>query len=108
MWVLLITCAAMIGSAAYRTAPGRKFRSHSCVEQSADLHAYNRVFCGAVGCDSIIRATPFFSATGSVVLNSHSCLGNTVDRNSAGHIEAAHLRKPDSHIGTGRSSAARI
>src|ERR1039458_206904 len=106
MWVLLITCAAMIGSAAYRTAPGRKVFEVILAWNKAQIYARTIayfVFCGAVGCDSIIRATPFFSATGSVVLNSHSCLGNTVDRNLAGHIEAAHLRKPDSHIGTGRS-----
>ena len=77
------------------------------MEQSAGLRAHNRVFCGAVGWDAIIRASPFFSATSSLVFNAHSCVGNSADRNSAGHIEAAHLRKLDSHIATDRSRAVR-
>ena len=42
-----------------------------------------------------------------LVLNSHSRVGNTAERNSAGHIEVAHLGNLDSHIATVRSPAVR-
>ena|ERR1039458_1268069 len=58
----------------------------------------------AFGRHAIISTRPFFS---SCVLNSQSRVGNTADRNPAGHLEAAHLGNLDSHIATVRSPAAR-